>query len=82
MSDTETNFDAVFTNLRARDVALAVASAGRIFVELLVTAGVSRDKIEAQFRAKGNELIGQQYEDNAANLLRMMGGVARPKQGE
>ncbi len=82
MSDTETNFDAVFTNLRARDVALAVASAGRIFVNLLVRAGVSRDEIEAQFRAKGNELIGQQYEDNAANLLRMMGGVARPKQGE
>ena len=82
MSDTETNFDAVFTNLKARDVALAVASAGRIFVDLLVTAGVNRDEIEARFRAKGNELIGQQYEDNAANLLRMMGGVARPKQGE
>ena len=82
MSDTETDFDRVFTNLKARDVALAMASAGRIFVELLVTAGVSRDEIEAQFRAKGNELIGQQYEVNAANLLRMMGGVARPKQGE
>ena len=82
MSDTETNFDAVFTNLKARDVALAVASAGRIFVDLLVMAGVDRDEIEARFRAKGNELIGQQYEDNAANLLRMMGGVARPKQGE
>ena len=82
MSDTETNFDAVFTNLKARDVALAVASSGRIFVELLVTAGVNRDEIEAQFRAKAGELIGEQYEDNAANLLRMMGGVARPLQDE
>lgn len=80
MSDTETNFDAVFTNLKARDVALAVASAGRIFVDLLVTAGMSRNEIETKFRAKANELIGQQYEDNAANLLRMMGGVARPLQ--
>ena len=82
MSTTETNFDRSFTDLKTRDVALAVASAGRIFVDLLVTAGVNRDEIEARFRAKGNELIGQQYEDNAANLLRMMGGVARPKQGE
>ena len=82
MSDTETNFDAVFTNLKARDVALAVASAGRIFVDLLVTAGMSRNGIEMKFRAKANELIGQQYEDNAANLLRMMGGVARPLQDE
>ncbi len=75
MSDTETNFDRVFTNLGARDVALAVASAGRIFVELLVMAGVNRDEIETMFRAKAGELIGEQYEDNAANLLRMMGGV-------
>ena len=82
MSHTETNFDRAFTNLKARDVALAVASAGRIFVELLVTAGMSRGEIEAQFRAKAGELIGLQHEDNAANLLRMMGGVVRPKQGE
>ncbi len=82
MSDMETDFDRVFTDLKARDVALAVASAGRIFVELLVTAGVNRDEIEAMFRAKAGELIGRQYEDNAANLLRIMGGVARPKQGE
>ncbi len=82
MSDTETNFDRVFTDLKARDVALAAASAGRIFVNLLVRAGVSRDEIETKFRAKADELISEQYEDNAANLLRMMGGVARPKQGE
>ncbi len=82
MSDTETNFDAVFTNLKARDVALAVASAGRIFVDLLVTAGMNRNEIETQFRAKAGELIGEQHEDNAANLLRMMGGVARPLQDE
>ncbi len=82
MSDMETDFDRVFTDLKARDVALAVASAGRIFVELLVTAGVNRDEIESMFGAKAGELIGRQYEDNAANLLRMMGGVARPKQGE
>ena len=82
MSDMESDFDQVFTDLKPRDVALAVASAGRIFVELLVTAGVNRDEIEALFRAKAGELIGRQYEDNAANLLRMMGGVARPKQGE
>ena len=74
MGDTETNFDRVFTELKARDVALAVASAGRLFVDLLVMAGVSRDEIEAQFRAKADELIGEQYEDNAANLLRMMVG--------
>ncbi len=82
MIDIETDFDRAFTDLKVRDVALAVASAGRIFVELLVTAGVNRDEIEALFRAKAGELIGRQYEENAANLLRMMGGVARRKQGE
>ena len=82
MTDIETDFDRAFTNLKARDVALAVASAGRIVVELLVTAGVGRDEIEAKFRAKADGLITVQNEDNAANLLRMMGGVARPQQGE
>ena len=82
MSDIETDFDRAFTDLKARDVALAVASAGRIVVELLVTAGVDRDEIETQFRAKAGELIGRQLENNAASLLRMMGGVAQPKQGE
>lgn len=77
-----TDFDNVFFEpLAPRDVALATASASRIFIELLVEAGVSRDKIEDAFRAKAGELIGRQYEDKAANLLRMMGGVARPKQG-
>ncbi len=82
MTDIETDFDRAFTNLKARDVALATASAGRIFVELLITVGFSRDEIEAKFRAKADELIGRQLENNAASLLRMMGGVARPKQGE
>ncbi len=82
MSNDETDLDQVFTDLKPRDVALAAASAGRIFVEVLVKAGVSRDEIEAQFRAKADELITEQLEDNAANLLRMMGGVARPKQAE
>ena len=82
MSNTETDFDRVFTDLEARDVALAVASAGRIFVELLVADGIMRDLIEARFRAKAGELITVQHEDNAANLLRMIGGVARPQQDE
>ncbi len=82
MTDIETDFDRAFTNLKARDVALATASAGRIFVELLITVGFSRDEIEAKFRAKADGLITVQNEDNAANLLRMMGGVARPQQDE
>ena len=82
MSNTETEFDRAFTDLKTRDVALAVASAGRIFVELLVADGIMRDLIEARFRAKAGELITVQHEDNAANLLRMIGGVARPQQDE
>lgn len=65
-----------------RDTALAVTSSNRILVELLIKAGISRDEIEGMFRAKAAELIEVQSEDNAANLLRMMGGVARSKRGE
>ena len=78
----ETAFDTAFPNLKARDVALAAASANRILIEFLVKAGINRDKIEEAFSAKAGELIGEQFEDNAANLLRMMGGVARPQQDE
>ncbi len=81
MTDMETDFDRAFTDLKTRDVALAVASAGRIFVELLVADGIMRDLIEARFRANAGELTVQ-HEDNAANLLRMIGGVARPQQDE
>ena len=82
MSDIETDFDRVFPDLKTRDVALAAASACRIFAELFIMVGISRDEIETIFRIKAGELIGAQYEDNAANLLRMMGGVAQPKLGE
>lgn len=68
---------AAFAEMTAPDVALAVASAGRIFVEFLVGAGIKREDIEKAFSTKAAELIGVQYEDNAANLLRMMGGVGR-----
>ncbi len=81
MSNTETEFDRAFTDLKTRDIALAVASAGRIFVELLVADGIMRDLIEARFRAKAGELTVQ-HEGNAANVLRMIGGVARPQQDE
>jgi len=77
---TETAFDTALPNLKARDVALAVASANRILIDFLVSAGVSRDEIETAFRNKASELIGEQYENNAANLLRAMAGVARPRQ--
>ncbi len=73
---------ALSTNLKARDVALAAASANRILINFLIKAGISRDEIEDAFRAKAQELIVEQSEDNAANLLRMMSGIAQPKQGE
>jgi hypothetical protein len=83
MSDgNDKAFDAAFlSTLKARDVALASASAFRILIDAVVKAGVDREEIEKAFRAKAGELIGRQYEDNAANLLRMMGGVARRKPG-
>ena len=56
--------------------------ANRILIEFLIQAGISRDEIEAAFRAKAGELIGLQYEDNAANLLRMMAGVASSKRAD
>ena len=76
----EKAFDRAFTNLKARDVAIAAASANRILIKFLIKAGVNRNEIEDEFRAKVGELIGQQLEDNAANLLRMMAGVSRPRQ--
>ncbi len=66
----------IFDDMTPRDVALASASAVRILIEFLVLAGVSRQQIEDAFKAKAGELIGRQYEDNAANLLRMMAGIA------
>ncbi len=82
MPETAFDFDLALPYLKARDVALAAASANRIVIEFLIKAGVNRDEIEDAFRTKAQELIVQRFEDNAANLLRMMAGVARPKQGE
>ncbi len=84
MADTpETKaFDVGLPNLTARDVALAAASANRILIEFLIKVGVDRDEIEGVFRAKAQELIVEQYEDNAANLLRVMAGVSRPRQSD
>ena len=77
----EKAFDlALSTNLKARDVALAAASANRILIDFLIKVGVNRDEIEDAFRAKAGELIGPQLEADAANLLRMMAGVSRPRQ--
>ena len=78
----QTAFDLALTNLKTRDVAIAAASANRILIEFLIKAGISRDEIEDAFRAKAGELIGQRFEDNAANLLRMMAGVSRPRQSD
>ena len=72
----ETAFDHALPGLKTRDVALAAASANRILIEFIVEAGISREKIEDVFRAKASELIGERFEDNAANLLRMMSGTA------
>ena len=78
----ETEFNLALPDLNAYQVALAIASANRILIEFLIQAGISRDEIEAAFRAKAGELIGLQYEDNAANLLRMMAGVASSKRAD
>ena len=78
----ETAFDAAFTNLRARDVALAAASANRILIDFLVKAGIDRDEIKDAFSAKAGELIVEQFEDNAANLLRMMSETVRHERSE
>ena len=75
-------FDLALRNLNAHEVALAAASANRILINFLIKVGISRDEIEDAFRAKAQELIVERFEDNPANLLRMMAGVARPKQGE
>ncbi len=65
----------IFDLMRPRDIALASASASRILIEFLVKAGINREEIENMFRAEADELIGRQFEDNSANLLRLMGGV-------
>lgn len=70
-----------FDLMRPREFAIAVASANRIMMEFLVKAGVDREELESSFRAKAGELIDRRYEDNAANLLRMMAGVVQPKRG-
>ena len=78
----ETTFDLALPSLKARDVALAAASANRILIEFLIKAGINRAEIEDAFRAKAGELIGRQNEDNAANLLRIMAGVSSPRQSD
>ncbi len=73
-------FDRALPNLTAYEIALAAASIYRILINFLIKAGISRAEIEDAFRDKAGELIGRQYESNAANLLRMMAGVSRPRQ--
>ncbi len=67
-----------FDGMQPRDIAIAVAASNRIIIELLVSAGVNRKTIENAYRAKAGDLIGNKFEDNAANLLRMMSGTVRP----
>ena len=73
-------FDRALPNLTAYEIALAAASIYRILINFLIKVGVHRDEIEEEFRAKAQELIDQQPENAAANLLRMMAGVSRPRQ--
>ena len=75
----QTAFDLALHDLKALDVALAAASANRILMDFLVKVGVNRDEMENVFRDKAGELIARQYEDNAANLLRMMANVSSPR---
>ncbi len=73
-------FDRALPNLTAYEIALAAASIYRILINFLIKVGVDRDEIEEAFRDKAQELIVEQSEDNAANLLRMITGVSRPRQ--
>lgn len=67
-----------FDDMQPRDIAIAVAASNRIIIELLVSTGIKREKIESVYREKAGDLIGNKFEDNAANLLRMMSGTVRP----
>ena len=73
-------FERALPNLTAYEIAVAAASVNRILIHFLIKVGVNRDEIEEAFHAKAQELIAEQSEDNAANLLRMMTGVSRPRQ--
>lgn len=69
----------IYDDMKPRDIAMATAAAIRILVEYLPSDAAARQKIDEAFRTKAGQLIGQLYEDNAANLLRLMGGVVQPK---
>ena len=72
--------DAVFDRFKPRDVAKAVAASNRILIEMLIAVGADKTAIERAYRHKAQELITQQYDDGAGQLLMLLGGVARPPQ--
>ena len=69
----------IYDQFTPRDVALAVAASNQIMIEHLFPPGPKREAVERDFRAKSQELLTQQFEERAAQLLMVMCGVVQPK---
>lgn len=60
--------------LTVEQLAIATASAMQVLAELLIAQGVSPRAIEDQAEAKAQDLMLNQAQSNAANMLRVMLG--------
>lgn len=60
--------------LTVEQLAIATASAMQVLAELLIAQGVSPRAIEDQAEAKAQDLMLNQGQSNAANMLRVMLG--------
>ena len=68
-----------FQKISTDDIAMAVAASNRIILEALYRLGASREVVEADYRAKVDQMIRQYEAIDAANLLRMMSGTVQPR---
>jgi hypothetical protein len=69
--------DAIFDKFKLRDVAKAVAASNRILIEMLVAIGADPDTIKRAYKKKSQEMITQQFDDGAGQLLMLLGGVVQ-----
>jgi hypothetical protein len=72
----------IFDRFNSRDIAIAVASSNRIMMDIIIGAGVDGSLIEKSYRAKAQQLLTEQFEEGAGELLMLMSGTVKRSQAE
>jgi hypothetical protein len=68
--------DAIFDDFSPRHIAKAVAASNQILIEALIASGaVDRATLQRSYRAKAQQLIGEQLDTETGQLLMLLGGA-------